>query len=1398
MVAYRKKFDAKAYWATKPLCSICKKRKVKNGTICYECKETKKKVKKIIEDKTTQKERIDSFSIGINKMENEIIAQKSAKISRIKFDKNFIKKLLNKLKVGNKRSIHLNAIPGRSATRLDLQQLANIDQDIPLNFIKTIFNDEVFSFSISYDKLDLGELNEDEKKKIVLISKRLNALVIENIDNFLEFGFKNFGFGYPLLIKRDRNDPTKIIKAPLFIWYLDIERSYQNKNTWTIKREEDFPIKINELLISHLSKDESIQIEKISKEILEDGILDKNEFLDLSKNILAQLNIQTDNIELKIEKCLDVKQIEAIANSKPWIQWSGIFGIYRSQNETIIHATEELLERFDEFESDDLTLEEFQISTISTIETDPSQEGIINTLTKDEIKLIQGPPGTGKSQTITAIVSNALANNARCLIVCEKKAALDVIQANLEKIGLGNFSIVIDDVNKDRKKVIEKARSIKEPSHYEHYELLSFSKLAFENKYKKFCQLKKEINSKYAELFQKIIGDFSWKQLIGLYLRFSKSGDLSQIDSTLGCKKLRFDYEEYSKYVSIVEDASFLFGDLEENSEEIFSELDNSLFLNKYKWATHEKVKEETNNFYEILKKINSFLSKKTQNNCEEKKISLFKPKSIEECGNFVEIAIKNLKEIINLHERGIELVGIKFNEKNFWQNFKFNLFALFSSKNKEIYVIRKKIPTLLNNVIEAIPEIHNFHFDDLEMENIEKFASFEDLKNNTSEILSKVKKIDSKIKKIKAIEVQLKKFETDLAKIKENGIFDFGISSYIDLENYKAVSEYYSRLKNKIEIIQNHLDSYESFHDWMFFCNNKNKFELQVFFTLKNFPSEKWKNLFLAWYYRGALLNYEANTTIGFHKSESKLQQLVTLYDELGEHQIQQIKSIWANKRSKNISNISFNFNTLYNLRRNNAGPKNSLRGIIKKDFELFTTLFPVILTNPGAVNAILPLEQGLFNIVIFDEASQLRISDTFTSLIRGQFKIIAGDEHQMPPSNYFQSIAETLYIEEDDEEIFNEKDEQIILAESESLLQYANTLDKIINKSSLDFHYRSDHPALIEFSNCAFYGGNLVPFPTIEAYTPIEFRAVNGRYETRTNPAEIAEILKIIENEIHPNQKGNYPSVGIATFNINQRNLIVETLNEVAERDLKFAKKLQELRKKGLFVKNLENIQGDEKDIMIISTTYGVKPDGRFLQNFARLNRIEGYKLLNVLITRAKHKLYVCTSIPKEKYLSYSETIKNEGNNKKGILYAYLAYAEAISNHDTKLAENILKTLKAQSYEKPRVISNTDGLSESPFEEEVYELLLDCFEKKNIIQQYKVGGFRLDFVIKTETKDVVLECDGKAYHQSEEAYAYDMYRQKKLENMGFVVYRIWSTNWFQDKEKEMKKLLKFIEFLK
>lgn len=1179
------------------------------------------------------------------------------KISKIQFDKNFVERLLEKLKIWNSRTIHLNAIPGRSLTRLDLSDLSIIStkkhehKTLSQDFLDNIFDSESFSFEISYDENQLNNIDNLEKNKFFLLSKKLNTLVIENDDNFLEYWIKNFWLGFPILIKADKDDPTKIIKAPLFIWDLDIERSFSKKNTWIIRKEEDYPIKLNELLISYLSKDESIKLEKISKEILEDWILDRNEFLKITKNILSQININSEDISINLEKCPDKQTIESDMTST-YIQWSGVFGIYRSQKEAIINWTQELLDGIEGFQSEDLFLKDFQKYKISPVQTDPSKKEIINSLTRDEIKLIQWPPWTWKSQSISAIVSNALSNDVRCLIVCEKKTALDVIQSNLEKIGLGYFSVVIDDVNRDRKQVIKKARDI-----VDNKDKIKYSQNIFDTKYNKFLNLKNELNAKYKEALKKVFGDFSWKELIGFYLELSKTERFEEIIKKLDYNFFKFNYEEYSKYLEFIEKASYLYQPLNKDLENIFSKINAKNFRKQYNINIYEWLRYELDSFLDILNEVNSLFS--------QKKTFLFF------------YIIKNLLKINKL--------------KHF--NWIFPAISIWFNNSK-----------LEKYCISLLDEINN---------------------------------------------------------LKEN------------------------------------LHQYESLHNWKYFeIDNNSKIEKYLLSFFKTIPPIDWINIFKAWYYRWSLINFESNSKSWFNNSDTKLNQLNSILQRLKKEQINQIKYIWKKRRDNSTSILKYNFNALYNLRKNKIfARRNSLRKIVETDFDLFTTLFPVVLTNPTVVNSIFPLKQWLFEIVIFDEASQLRISDTFTSLIRGQYKIIAWDEHQMPPSSYFQSNSEVLDNQED-EDTFTKENEQMILAESESLLEYAQDL-KIINKSYLDFHYRSKHPALIQFSNHAFYWWNLIPFPPQKDYKPIEFRAINWVYKNNTNPEEINEIINILQNEIDLNEKGKYPSIGIATFNINQRNLIIETFNKVAEQDSSFSHKLQKLKEEWLFVKNLENVQWDQRDIIIISTTYGVKSDGKFSQNFARINRVEWYKLLNVLITRAKIKLYVCTSIPKQKYIWYDQLIKTEWNNRKGILYAYLSYAEAISNHDIEASEMILKSLKEQSFDNPRLISENSWNLDLPFEEQIYNELLDHFDRDRIIQYYKIGGFELDFLIETETKSIILECDGKSYHQSNEAYSYDLYRQKELENMWYKVYRIWSRNWFQNKKYEIQKLLEFIESL-
>jgi hypothetical protein len=405
------------------------------------------------------------------------------------------------------------------------------------------------------------------------------------------------------------------------------------------------------------------------------------------------------------------------------------------------------------------------------------------------------------------------------------------------------------------------------------------------------------------------------------------------------------------------------------------------------------------------------------------------------------------------------------------------------------------------------------------------------------------------------------------------------------------------------------------------------------------------------------------------------------------------------------------------------------------------------------------------------------------------------------MPPSNYFAKRFDGMTDEEgeaeDDTEIIFDKNN--ILLSCESLLDFASELK--FDKRHLDFHYRSRHPYLIDFSNHAFYKGRLKPLPNKFDYVPITYIQVNGSFIDYANENEAERVLDIIEFGIQRMPDGKYPTLGVATFNVTQRDLILSKILERqrSDKNESFSRKINELQENGLFIKNLENIQGDERDVIILSTTYGIGKDGKFAQRFAQINHNKGYKLLNVIITRAKHKLYVCTSVPEDIFMNYKACLEAEGtNNKSAVLYAYLAYARAVSEEDETGRNAVLAALRDNSVNAGRELHDEIATQEDrQFEAAVIRSIENVFGKNKIVANYKFAGLEIDILFKTGEgrPHVVIECDGTKVHGSRESYLYDLHRENILKNHGYIFYRIWSVNWWRDPMQQAATLITFLK---
>ncbi|HSU66726.1 MAG TPA: DEAD/DEAH box helicase, partial [Tepidisphaeraceae bacterium] len=326
---------------------------------------------------------------------------------------------------------------------------------------------------------------------------------------------------------------------------------------------------------------------------------------------------------------------------------------------------------------------------------------------------------------------------------------------------------------------------------------------------------------------------------------------------------------------------------------------------------------------------------------------------------------------------------------------------------------------------------------------------------------------------------------------------------------------------------------------------------------------------------------------------------------------------------------------------------------------------LCPVWMASPETVAQLFPREP-IFDVVIFDEASQCRLEEALPVLTRARRVVIAGDPQQLPPTRFFESaVAEST-----DEEI--ESDQQLFetrQGEIEDLL--AGALNLEIQQSYLDVHYRSRNSDLIQFSNEHFYNSRLQPIPVHPSrrarFAPVTLYRADGTYEKRANELEAEQVCTIVADLL---KRSEPPSIGIACFNLPQRDLIVEKLEEKALEEPSFGKRLAAARTRqgagspeSLFVKNLENVQGDERDHIIISTTYGPDPSGKFHRRFGPVGRQGGGRRLNVLVTRARQEVHVVTSIPAEAYRSLPPVPKGQAPSGAWLLFAYLSYAERLA---------------------------------------------------------------------------------------------------------------------------------------
>lgn len=1344
----------------------------------------------------------------------------------------FLKKLKQKLQVGNTRSIHLNSYPGRLAARLDLHELNYIKPNLPNDFLKKLLNIPSFEFKFKIDQTEILSQNNSlpggndlkgepapehanvsvparsmENKELTakhnLISKRLSSIYYENEDTYLEHGIKTFGFGYPTLIYRTKNDPEKVLCAPVFIWMLELNR---DKNEWMISRDEEQGVSINDVLLNYLEQDlGSSGFSRLNDEYLSDSIIDESEFTTIVNRLLSQISSSEMEIsgEHVVSPMLDkAKRVEyAKINGSPSITYSGIFGLFRTPKEPLIRDIKSLIDNNHSLSFDKLEVTGYQEVQYSAVETDPTQEHALKSLRKSSKLIIHGPPGTGKSQTLTAIIVNALFNRSKCLVVCEKRTALEVILKNLSMLGLGSLCGLIEDVNRDRKKIVDAVRDPKPAAK-------PVRKSVLDSIFKETDVVIDEVNKNHRFYSRYLINDMTWSDLVGKFLRHKDDENYLKLYNELGNCGIDFTDEGvseiYNTTLSCIKKNRKLFKTAKAELE-TFKILSDNLLQSR---SAKDIV-------LELAAKIKKLLAR--TRNAEAELVALHEKYSVTLSNYYTEYYNKfgsAIRVIAELYRKNCDINKTLFTELSKWANSRISIYSVFSGKYKLLKKDKKDILPMFYGLREFLPNGYfEFQIKDINRTIAELEPQLEAVNISLSNWYAGINEYkELTLSLYSAVNYDKLAFDDDawmnnadcaanevLTEINQSGLF--AINFNYAGSSIKHKLDFLKALISKLELIVRDINSLYDYYYWRSDYLSSNEVTKKLVDKLIEFEIDEWDQVSNLYFIFNSLMENEPNIKL---RDDSMFEEIAGNLEKIRDFQLNLILEYWQNRQVESSRKFEertgININALYNKSRNSKYQKrNSLRKIIAADNEVFTDHFPVMLVNPVVCSSLFEMREGMFDIVIFDEASQLRVEDVYAAKLRGKLRVVSGDENQMPPSSYFASsqlLIDSDSMNEDDEEIVLTTDPKN-LADAESLLEFA--IRRGYEESFLDIHYRSRHPDLIDFSNAAFYNSRLNPMPPVTDYKAIRYFNVCGIYNQTdgVNKQEAEKVISLINEHIHPEKGDDNPSIGVATFNIFQRNYILDMINSAANSDSNFAQKISIIRNKAaepFFVKNLENIQGDERDIIIISTTFGKRADGSFIQNYGPINQEKGFRLLNVIITRAKHMMIVCTSIPHEYTREYPVLLSEAGNKGKGVFYAYLAYAKAIEDYDPKSKNAVLEQLRSNSEIKVPAMKRTGN---TLFEDEVYNSICNFIPSERLIMNYSTGGFLVDIAVLPENKSgriIAIECDGNSFHRSPEAYAWDIFRGKYLEKFGMKFIRVWSVNWWNNHERELNRLIELI----
>lgn len=1176
----------------------------------------------------------------------------------------------------------------------------------------------------------------------------------------------------------------KVHYAPIVLLPIDIIRKSASKGF--VIRERDDDAQINITLLEFLKQNYEIEIPGLNPPPKDDHGLDVEKIFAIVRH--AVMN----------QKMWDVVEDAFIGNFSfsQFVMWNDIHS--RSdllERNKIVHS---LMEGAIDW---DCTIPE-SVNTDDAylpVSVDSSQLRAINMAANGVSFVLHGPPGTGKSQTITAMISNALTKGKTILFVAEKMAALEVVQKRLASLGIEDFCLELHSNKAVKKNVLDQLKRGLE------LRVWGMS-TEYDQKIEEIHRMRSELDAYAKKLHEKRNCGLSVRELIDEYESIPESVKTYRVDRDYVASVTQADLEIKKKLLYRLTDAGRQLGHPKGHVFAIVGQTEYTQSLRRQledAYYDYEKsmdaLQKATADFTEITGGEQP-VSASQWNELLEYADCIFKAEQIP-------AFLMKGEPLEQLFRRALEYVSVRnqyINHRNYFLSrynesiltVDLNVFAQrYTEANKKFFGKAKAI----DEVTQALQQYVKYPVAQEQLASmsaeIEQYrqmaANYEATKNSMPDYWNAYINDGTTVEQLNMLQSEwenqlsgIERYSEKLAGLKEKGNYSECIENankviaarqnmlekeqvVRDLLKLNVKEKEEDWIGGKKELIQLLDEHFNELRDWITYRGVKTECEEKGLQDICRMYEEGLDHddlipVFLKSVYKALIWSIIEQEPVLNKFTGNSFNEKIKEYKRMEQEFIDLTKQEMYYKLTHNLptGHESMQINKeLAILRKaiSSGGRGLSIRTLFDQIPHVLVKLCPCLLMSPISVAQYLSVDNDPFDVVIFDEASQLPTCKAVGVLARGKDAVIVGDPNQMPPTSFFAGNM----IDEDNLDI----------EDLDSILDDCLALG--MPQTHLQWHYRSKHESLIAFSNQEYYENSMLTFPSVnDREKRVKLCTVNGtfnRKKGRVNEEEGRAVVKEVVRRFHSEELTGQ-SLGIVTFNISQQGLIEDLLTEEYKKDPEFEKWASE-KEESLFVKNLENVQGDERDVILFSIGFGPDDEGKLSLNFGPLNKEGGWKRLNVAVSRARLEMVVFSSMT-------PEMIDLNRTKSKGVegLRAFLEFADK-------------GRLAGGSFE---AASRAKGITKQ---------ICDAIEATGLKVQRDVGhsDFKVDIaVVNPYDEDeyiLGIMMDGNTYKRSTNTKDRELSQVGVLSGLGWNLHRIWTMDWWDNRDKELSTLMKLIE---